>query len=233
MQGPRFGARLPARLSLAGGAWLLAGAVLTTPALANQPAATPIQPGAAAGPAVAHPGPSKGQATRVAQAPAQTRPAWSELGAEQRAALQPLAGTWATLSEAQKRKWLALSRNYGRMAPQEQAKLHSRMNEWVALSPQQRAQARLNFGETQGVSADDKKAKWEAYQALSPEEKRRLAARANARTPPTAAAVKPVPAQKLANVPRNERGAKPPSIASGLNGEPQPLTVPATPATAN
>ena len=75
----------------------------------------------------------------------------------------------------------------------EQDKLHSRMTEWAALSPQQRTQARLNFAETKQLSPDDKKAKWEAYQALPPEEKRKLAAGA-AKPPPTAAAVKPVAA---------------------------------------
>ena len=64
------------------------------------------------------------------------------------------------------------------MSGAEQDKLHSRMSEWAALSPQQRTQARLNFGETKRLSPDDKKAKWEAYQALPAEEKRKLAASA-------------------------------------------------------
>jgi hypothetical protein len=87
------------------------------------------------------------------------------------------------------------------MSGAEQAKLHSRMTEWVALSPQQRTQARLNFGQTQQLSPDDKRAKWEAYQALPPEEKKKLAARA-AKPPATAAAVKPVPTDKLAVAPK-------------------------------
>jgi len=177
---------------------------------------------------------------KVAQAPrqpsAETRPAWNELSGAQQKALQPLAGTWPTLSEGQKRKWIEISRNYGRMSPEEQGKLHSRMTEWVALSPQQRAQARLNFGETQNLSPDDKKAKWEAYQALSPEEKRKLAAGATTRTPPpTAAPVKPVPAQKLANVPRGDREAKSPRITAGplaQGQQPAPLP-PAQPTQAN
>ncbi len=164
-------------------------------------------------------GVSKAPATRVAQAGrsragAEKRSGWAELRADQQQALQPLSGAWSTLSEAQKRKWLALSRNYQRMSPDDQALLHSRMTDWAALSPQQRTQARLNFAETKGLSADDKKAKWEAYQALPPEEKRKLAAGAPARTPPAAAALKPVPAQKLAKVPRANRKAKPPRIAA-------------------
>lgn len=147
--------------------------------------------------------------------PRDTRPGWAELTPDQQQALKPLAGQWTTMSEAQKRKWIALSRNYRTMAPADQARLRSRMTEWVSLSPQQRTQARLNFGEAKGLSPGDRKAKWEAYQALSPEEKRKLAAGAGARTPPTAAAVRPVPAQKLARTPSGSSDAKPPRIAAG------------------
>jgi|JI10StandDraft_1071094.scaffolds.fasta_scaffold967583_2 hypothetical protein len=159
-------------------------------------------------------------APKVAQAvpkpaPAVTKPGWSELSTAEKSALSPLSSAWATMSEAQKRKWQALSKNYASLPATEKAKLHSRMAEWVALSPQQRAQARLNFGETKALAPDDKKAKWEAYQALSAEEKRKLAADAGAKTPSTAAAVKPVPARKLANVPKPGPDAKTPRIAAG------------------
>jgi hypothetical protein len=130
-----------------------------------------------------------------------TKPLWSELTPAQQQALTPLAGTWDTVSEAQKRKWLAMSQNFPMLSAAEQATLRSRMTEWVALSPQQRTQARLNFGQTQQLAPDDKKAKWEAYQALSPEEKRKLAAKAP-KAPAAAAAVKPVAPEKLAGVPK-------------------------------
>ncbi len=141
-------------------------------------------------------------------------PAWSELTADQRRSLAPLAGSWAQISEAQKRKWIAMAGNFSKMTPAEQAKLHSRMTEWAALSPQQRAQARLNFGETQQLSPEEKKAKWEAYQALPPEEKRKLADGVERKPPTTAAAVKPVAPQKLATLPRapSDEGVKPPRI---------------------
>jgi hypothetical protein len=114
---------------------------------------------------------------------------------------RPLAAQWGTISEAQKRKWIALSQNYPKLSAGEQAKLHSRMTEWVALSPQQRTQARLNFADTRKIPPDDKKAKWEAYQSLTPEEKARLAAKAKPKAAGAATAVKPVPPQKLAQVP--------------------------------
>ena len=128
-------------------------------------------------------------------------PAWAELSPAQQQSLAPLAAQWGTISEAQKRKWIALSQNYPKLSAGEQAKLHSRMTEWVALSPQQRTQARLNFADTRKIPPDDKKAKWEAYQSLTPEEKARLAAKAKPKAAGAATAVKPVPPQKLAKVP--------------------------------
>lgn len=134
-------------------------------------------------------------------------PGWNALNARQKQALQPLAGTWNSLSDIHQRKWLALSRNFDKLSPEEQATLHSRMREWAALSPQQRARARLNFAETRKLPADEKKAKWEAYQALSPEEKRKLAA-SQARPGGAALAVKPVAPQKLALPPQARSGAR-------------------------
>ena len=137
----------------------------------------------------------------AAPAYAPGRPAWSELTPRQQEALAPLTSNWSTISEAQKRKWLEISKNYDSLPPDGQAKLNSRMNEWVALSPQQRAQARLNFGKTKELSRqltpEEKNAQWQAYQALSPEEKQKLAAKASPKPAGAATAVKPVALQKL------------------------------------
>jgi hypothetical protein len=155
-----------------------------------------------------------------------SKPSWAELTTMQQQALRPLASSWGTtISEAQKRKWLEISKNYPSLSPEEQATMHSRMNEWVTLSPQQRAQARLNFARTKELSKqltpEEKKAKWETYQALSPEEKQKLAAKANPKPAGAATAVKPVAPQKLAPVPPHpaKAASKPaPRIAT-----PQPV----------
>jgi hypothetical protein len=152
---------------------------------------------------------ARGQAAAPAAAAASpaasskvTRPLWAELKAEQQEALEPLAPHWGGLSEAQKRKWIALSRNYAAMTPEGQSTLHSRMSDWASLSFQQRAQARLNFAEIQRLAADERKAKWEAYQALSDDERARLVERAGLpRSLGAAVAVQPVPARKLAPIP--------------------------------
>lgn len=142
--------------------------------------------------------------------------AWSELTPVQQQTLKPLADSWNTISQAQKRKWLEISKNYASLPPEGQATMRSRMNEWVALSPQQRAQARLNFAKTKELSRaltpEEKNEKWQAYQALSAEEKQKLAAKASPKPAGAATAVKPVAPQKLAAVPpRAEKPASRPA----------------------
>jgi len=130
-----------------------------------------------------------------------SKPTWLDLTPAQQVSLMPLAANWNTLDESHKRKWIALSANYPSLAPAEQEKLHSRMTEWVSLSQQQRAQARLNFAHSKQLTPTQKAATWQAYQALSPEEKQKLAILATPKPVGAAAAIKPVAPQKLAAVP--------------------------------
>lgn len=148
--------------------------------------------------------PGKAAAQPANPATAVSRPLWNELTPAQQQALKPLEPSWNAISEGQKQEWLELSKNYSALLESDRATLHSRMTEWMALTPQQRAAARLNFGKTQELAreltAQEKKAKWEQYQALSPEEKQKLGSAANARPAGAAAAIKPVEPQKLAPV---------------------------------
>lgn len=162
----------------------------------------------AALPAAAQPGSKSGSMSSAATAATTkvqpSKPLWRELSSRQQRALEPLASTWDELTEPHKRKWLAISRDYAKLSPSEQEMLHSRMTEWARLSNQEREQARLNFAAVKQVPPDERKAKWEAYQALSEEEKRKLAARAaTVRTPGAAPVTHPstAVAQKFAPVP--------------------------------
>ncbi|MFT3777583.1 MAG: DUF3106 domain-containing protein [Ottowia sp.] len=126
---------------------------------------------------------------------------WKALDAEQRNALQPLAKLWPKLHPAHQRKWIALVHNFNRMSPDEQSILQDRMAEWARLTPAQRTQARLNFGEVRRVPADEKRAKWEEYQALPAEERERLA---NDRPKPpvsAAPALRPTPPSRIVRPP--------------------------------
>ena len=126
---------------------------------------------------------------------------WRALDAEQRDALEPLAKLWPRLRPEHQRKWIALVHNFNRMSPDEQSILQERMAEWARLTPAQRTQARLNFGEVRRVPADEKRAKWEEYQALPAEERERLA---NDRPKPpvsAAPALRPTPPSRIVRPP--------------------------------
>jgi hypothetical protein len=142
---------------------------------------------------------------------------WSKLTPAQQKALQPLARSWDPLSAGQQRKWLEVSRNYHSLSDVDKANMHSRMAAWAALSNRERAEARLNFATTNELSheltAAEKKAKWDAYQSLSAEEKKKLAA--TGPRPPTGAAtpIRPVAQRKLATLPATAAvAAKPPKM---------------------
>ena len=128
-------------------------------------------------------------------------PGWETLNTPQKLALYPLAERWALISEAQKRRWLTLASNYSSLSEDERKKFHDRITDWANLSAQQRNQARLNYAVTNRLARDDKRAQWEAYQALSEEERNALAARAVPKPAGAATALRPVSPKKLAQVP--------------------------------
>ena len=169
--------------------------------------------GASAPPSAQKPSPNASAAAHPSapksSAPTSTRPLWSELTPAQQVALKPLSVNWNDLSEGRKRKWLTMSTNYPNMSSTEQAKLHDRMTEWVTLSVQQRNQARLNFAQAKAISPAEKQAKWQAYQALSPEEKHKLATKQPPPPKGAALAVKPDTSAQLTKVPTSSKSAKP------------------------
>jgi len=107
------------------------------------------------------------------------------LTAAQRAALRPLARDWAQIDNQHKQRWLRLAERFPRMSARRQERVQSRMSEWARLTPQQREQARLRYQEAKRLAPKDRQARWKAYQAMSPEQRRRLAARARRAGMPT------------------------------------------------
>ncbi len=131
-------------------------------------------------------------------------PGWNELSSAQQRILRPLEERWPFMGEVQKRRWIVLASTFDTLPAPEQLKLRDRMESWASLSAQQRSQARLNYAITNRMAPKDKWAQWEAYQALSAEQKQALAAKAAAAKPAgagAAPALRPVPAKKLARVP--------------------------------
>lgn len=141
-----------------------------------------------------------GQAGVLKPAP---QPQWSQLNAQQRTALAPLAREWNKLPDSRKLKWLGIARRFATLSDTEQARTQDRMREWLTLSPSQRELARIQYKQLLSVSPEqrrDLEQKWQQYQALSDAEKTRLRGgpQAIARSP----ALTPVPA---ASAPTSQR----------------------------
>jgi hypothetical protein len=103
------------------------------------------------------------------------KPLWSELTPAQQVALGPLHPEWDALDGVRKKKWLELSRRFGSMNPQEQARVHERMRVWMRLTPEQRNLARENYNKARKLAPGDKAATWESYKQLTPDQKEKLA----------------------------------------------------------
>ncbi len=141
-------------------------------------------------PVAAQPRPAAPVASAGTGAPASVGqgPAWAALRPAQREALKPLERDWAGIDSLRKRKWIEIAERFPNMPPQDQARLQTRMAEWARMTPLERGQVRLNFQEAKQTPVQDRQASWEAYQALSTEERRALASRA---APAAAASSRP------------------------------------------
>ncbi len=151
------------------------------------------------------PRPGAASAAAVAQSP--DGPSWASLTPAQRAALEPLAREWGSLDAYRRQKWLEIAERMPRMAPDKQARMQARMTEWAHMTPQQRAQVRMQFQEARQVAPVNRKESWDAYLALPEEQRRQLAERAAMGTPSA-------PSKASADAERRRRGGD----AAGRNG---------------
>ncbi len=129
------------------------------------------------------------------------KPLWKDLSLVEQTALRPLAVNWDAMGVGQKRKWQSVAKDFDKLSRAQQTKMHTRMTEWITLSPQQRAEARINFAEnrqlTDGLTPEQRKVQWQAYQQLSPDDRRKLAESApKASVAGAAPAAKPQPVLK-------------------------------------
>ncbi|SAK71359.1 PF11304 family protein [Caballeronia temeraria] len=108
---------------------------------------------------------------------------WSHLTEAQHAALAPFATQWDSFSDERKQKWLKIASRFHRMSPEAQKHLHQRMEEWVRLTPDQRKVARENYQVSKSVPLEKREKAWDAYQKLSEEQKKKLAASEHGRRP--------------------------------------------------
>ncbi|TXH90768.1 MAG: DUF3106 domain-containing protein [Rhodoferax sp.] len=126
---------------------------------------------------------------------------WSELDPSQQRALHPLQNHWGELSDVQRRKWVAIVKNFSKLTSTDQAKIQERMATWASLKPIERERARENFANSKIAEPATKMGSWEEYQALPQEEREKLASLASKKRPSAAKTPKPVAKTPTAPVP--------------------------------
>jgi Protein of unknown function (DUF3106) len=105
-------------------------------------------------------------------------PDWQSLSRAQKQLLAPLEPEWNSLDASRKGKWLELAARYPGLPADEQQRVQERLSSWAKLSPAERQQARLGFQVARQLKADERQAKWEAYQALPAVRRQELADKA-------------------------------------------------------
>lgn len=105
-------------------------------------------------------------------------PRWSDLTPTERESLRPLQNEWATLDSRNKEMWLGVVSRFPKLSPEGQDRIRQRMAAWAVMAPHQRSEARMNFEEARQTPAQDRRKRWEAYEALTPERRQELAERA-------------------------------------------------------
>jgi hypothetical protein len=174
--------------------------------------------------------PACAQGTRAANTPppVQGGPTWSSLSAAQRTQLAPLEHDWAGIDPQRKQKWLEIAARMPNMPADERQRMQARMHEWAKLSPQERGEARLRYQETRQITPEERQQRWEAYQALSPEERQHLAERARPPSTPSARTSSPAgggAAAKSNIVPNPAEAAKPAAVGpTFVQGKPGATT---------
>jgi hypothetical protein len=139
---------------------------------------------------------------------------WDDLSVVQQKILAPLEEDWSYLSKERRQKWIQVANLYPKMKRVDQERLQSRMNEWSKLSQKDRRIARDNYLSSLRFPAEEKASAWQAYQQLSPEDKKKLAAKEDNKKKPTATnsptlqnRPNPVPTVTPAATPNKDDGA--------------------------
>jgi len=153
------------------------------------------------------------------------------LSEQQKQVLAPLAPEFDSMTEFRREKWVRIARRYPMMKPDEQQRLQTQMRTWAGLSQEQRRVARENYKKLSKLPPEKKlamKQKWEEYQRLPDDEKRKLAESAG-KTPSGAAGKKiPPPHPLQQGAPAPGAAVSPPATpATGAAPTPPAVTTPA------
>lgn len=126
------------------------------------------------------------EATVLPAAASVSGPAWTTLAPARQQALAPIRRGWDALDAIHKMKWIEVADRFPGMPADERRRVQERMAAWAAMTPNERAGARVQFQETRRIGAEARQERWRAYQALPDDERKRLALAA--RKPPAPSA---------------------------------------------
>lgn len=102
-------------------------------------------------------------------------PAWSRLSIVQQRTLEPMKGSWLSMTAEQQAKWRLVVDRLQTKPQRVKRRLAARIAEWARLTPQERAHARLNFLElAKHHNPRQRKERWQAYQRVKPIEGRAI-----------------------------------------------------------
>jgi len=164
---------------------------------------------------------------RVTQPPA-AKPLWHDLTTTQQQILAPLATDWDKLNAVRKKKWLVLTDKFPSMKPAEQKRIQERMHDWAKLTPAQRRAVRESYVRSQKMNRDQKSEKWQQYQNLSEDQKKKLADKTKAKKRvtnlPSTTSNKNKPRSKSTTKTLLDKPATTPSTAPALPQNPEQIT---------
>jgi hypothetical protein len=123
----------------------------SSPSAAQQPAARPILPGV-------------GTLLR-------RQPAFSDLSPEQKFVLAPFADQWADMPEAKRRQWISLADRFPKLSAEQQTRAQERIQEWAALTAEQRRLARSNYRLARQLGSDARTEHAQQYDTMTDEQK--------------------------------------------------------------
>jgi hypothetical protein len=152
---------------------------------------------------------------------------FDKLPRAQRDVLAPLKDDWMSLSQERQRKWLEIAARYPRMSAEEQQRLQRRMTDWAQRTPEERHNARLQYREARRLHPDDRRARWEAYQAMTQQQRDALAEEAAPRRQGTGPAAPRGGA--LGSSPNAPGRIAPPTVQGAPGATTRLLTEPALP----
>ena len=102
-------------------------------------------------------------------------PLWSSLSGEERRVLAPFEKQWNSWSVEEKKAWVLVARTrYPGMSEAERLAWHQRIEQWAALTPEQRRNARLNYRLIRRLPATQQAEEVRRFQSLTPEQRQVL-----------------------------------------------------------